>query len=363
MRSLFILVAHLLGVLARLAGPGGIRAVAAESLAVKHQLLIMKRSQRRSPNLTPWDRVILGFCTLLVSPRRLGRMAVILKTSTLLRLHRALVKRKYQLLYTPRRRGRPGRKGPARELVDAVVEMKRRNPCFGCRKIAEQISSAFAIELDKDVVRRILSRYYRLGPYRGGPSWLAAVGHATDRLWSVDLFRVESILVKSYWVMLVMDLFSRRIVGFGVAAGSLDGIKVCRMFNRTIAKQSMLPRHISSDHDPLFRFQRWRANLRVLEVDEIKTIPGTPRSHAFVERLIGTIRREYLDRIWFWQRSDLERKLEDYKTFYNDHRCHTGLGGNTPAQRSGAAAPPRARLEAYRWRRHCRGLFQTPAAA
>jgi putative transposase len=83
MRSLFILVAHLLVTLARLIRPGGVRAVAAESLAVKHQLLIMKRSQRRSPNLTQWDRVILGFCTLLVSPRRLGRMAVILKTSTL----------------------------------------------------------------------------------------------------------------------------------------------------------------------------------------------------------------------------------------------------------------------------------------
>jgi hypothetical protein len=46
----------------------------------------------------------------------------------------------------------------------------------------------------------------------------------------------------------------------------------------------------------------------VLEVDEVKTIPGTPRSHAFVERLIGTNRREFLDRIWFWHQSDLERK-------------------------------------------------------
>src|SRR5215469_4215992 len=126
MGSLFILVAHLLVTLARLACPGGVRAVAAESLAVKHQLLIMKRSRPRSPNLTPWDRVILGFCALLVSPRRLHKMAVIVKTSTLLRLHRALVKRKYRLLYTPRRHGRAGRKGPARELIDAVVEMKRR---------------------------------------------------------------------------------------------------------------------------------------------------------------------------------------------------------------------------------------------
>ena len=74
----FRLIAHLLLTLARLAGPGGVRAVAAESLAVKHQLLIMKRSRRRGPNLTGWDRLILGFCTLLVSPRRLGKIAVIL---------------------------------------------------------------------------------------------------------------------------------------------------------------------------------------------------------------------------------------------------------------------------------------------
>jgi putative transposase len=203
--------------------------------------------------------------------------------------------------------------------------MKRRNPYFGCRKIAEQISNAFGIELNKDVVRRILIRWYRPGPDGGGPSWLSIVGQARDRLWSVDLFRTESILLKSYWVMVVMDVYTRRIVGFGVAPANLDGIRVCRMFNRAIARQTM-PRHLSSDHDPLFRFHRWRANLRILEVDEIKTIPNTPRSHAFVERLIGTIRREYLDRIWFWHQGDLERKLEDYKTFYNDHRCARHLG-------------------------------------
>jgi hypothetical protein len=62
MRELFILIAHLLVTLAKLARPGGLGAVAAESLAVKHQLLIMKRAQRRAPNLTSWDRLVLGVC-------------------------------------------------------------------------------------------------------------------------------------------------------------------------------------------------------------------------------------------------------------------------------------------------------------
>jgi transposase InsO family protein len=305
--------------------------------------------------------LILGFCTLLVSPGRLGKMAVILKTSTLLRLHRALVKRKYRLLYSSGPRRRPGPKGPSRELIDVVVEMKRRNPYFGCRKIAEQISSAFGIALNKDVVRRILARHYPPGLDGGATSWLAAIGHAKDRLWSGDLFRAESILLKSYWILVVMDVYTRRIIGFGVAAANLDGIRVCRMFNLAIARDT-LPRHLSSDHDPLFRFHRWRANLRVLDVDEIKP-SCTPRSHAFVERLIGTIRRECLDRLWFWHQSDLQRKLDDYQAFYNQYRCHTGLAGVTPAQRNGAPPPPLASFDSFRWRHHCGGLFHTPIAA
>jgi len=161
-------------------------------------------------------------------------------------------------------------------------------------------------------------------PSGDGPSWLTVIGRAKDSLWSVDLFRCESILLKSYWIMVVMDVFTRRIIGFGVAAANLDGPTICRMFNHAIAKQTP-PRYLSSDHDPLFRFHRWLANLRILDVDEIKAIPCTPRSRPFVERLIGTVRREYLDLTLFWNRSDLERKLETYKAYYNQHRCHSGL--------------------------------------
>src|ERR1700687_3991352 len=258
MREVFILIAHLLVTLAKLARPGGLGAVAAESLAVKHQLLIMKR-QRRAPNLASLDRLGLGVFALLVSPKRLSKMAVILKPSTLLSFHHALVKRKYSLLYSPRKRRRPGPKGPSRELIGAVIEMKRRNPRFGCRKIAEQISRAFAVEINKDVVRRILIQHYRPVPGGDGPSWLTVIGHAKDSLWSVDLFRWESIMLKSYWVMVVMDVFTRRIIGFGVGLANLDGTVICRMFNRAIAKKRP-PRCLSSDHDPLFRFDRWLAD-------------------------------------------------------------------------------------------------------
>ena len=157
-------------------------------------------------------------------------------------------------------------------------------------------------------------------------------------------------------------LRTRRIIGFGVAPADLDGPVICQMFNRAIAKQTP-PKYLSSDNDPRFRFHRWRANLRILEVEEIKTIPCTPPSHPFVERLIGTVRREYLDRTLFWNRGDLERKLDNYQAYYNQHRCHTGLAGAAPAERSGVPAQPIAKLQSYTWRQHCNGLFQTPTPA
>src|SRR6202521_2596164 len=272
----------------------------------------MKRAQRRAPNLTSWDRLVLGVCALFVSPKRLSKMAVILKPSTLLCFHHALVKRKYFLLYSPRKCRRPGHKGPSKELIGVVIEMKRRNPRFGCRKIAEQISRVFAIEINKDVVRRILIRHYKPVPGGDGPSWLSVIRHAKDSLWNVDFFRCESILLKSYWIMVVMDVFTRRIIGFGVAPADLDGVSVCRMFNGATAGPA-LPKHLSTDHHPLFRFHRWLANLRVLDIEEIKSVPYTPVSHPFVERLIGTIRREYLDCVFFWNLADLTRKLAEFR--------------------------------------------------
>ena len=98
-RDLAVLFLHLIATVARVAGPGGARSVVAESVLVKHQLLILNRSRKRSPNLRPADRVVVGLCALFMRPGRLIRSAIVLKPSTLLRLHRALVQRKYRRLF------------------------------------------------------------------------------------------------------------------------------------------------------------------------------------------------------------------------------------------------------------------------
>jgi transposase InsO family protein len=360
MKDLLILLMHLLTTIAKLLGPGGAKTVVADSLLMKQQLLVINRSRRRSPNLSALDRFLFGFWSLFLNPCRLRRAAVIIRPSTLLKFHDILKKRKYRLLYSSGSKGKPGPKGPSRELIQAIVELKQRNPRFGCPRIAQQINKAFGVDIDKDVVRRVLAAHYR--PSDGGPSWLTFIGHTKDSLWSIDLFRCESILLKSHWVLVIMDQFTRRIIGFGVHAGDVDGVALCRMFNKAISTQGV-PHYLSSDNDPIFRYQRWQANLRILGVEEIKSIPYTPVSHPFIERLIGTIRREYLDCVFFWNAQDLEQKLAIFLQYYNHKRVHQSLRGNTPAEAGGAQQPLAAKLSDYSWISHCNGLFQIPVAA
>jgi putative transposase len=218
---------------------------------------------------------------------------------------------------------------------------------------------AFGISINKDVVRRILAAHYHPSADGSGPSWLSFIGHAKDSLHSLDLFLCESVALRPYWVLVVMDQYTRRIIGFGIHAGVVDGRALCRMFNRAMRWQTV-PKYLSSDHDPLYGFHQWQANLRVLGVTEVKTVPYVPLSHPFVERLIGTIRREFLDHVLFWTGADLESKLLAFQIYYNGYRTHAALKGQTPIE---SAESRGLDLNFYRWQQHCHGLYETPTAA
>ena len=195
MRDIFTLFLHAIVTIIRLAQPGGLRSVVAESVLMRHQVLILNRGRKRAPNLRASDRIIAGLCTLLMRPARVLRSAVVLKTSTLLHFHKMLIKQKYRLLFSPKRVRRPGPKGPTKELIDAVVEIKRRNRTWGCKRIPQQLTLAFGVDIDKDVVRRIPAIHFHPEAGSGGPSWLSFIGHAKDSLWSLDWFRCESAIL------------------------------------------------------------------------------------------------------------------------------------------------------------------------
>jgi hypothetical protein len=135
-------------------------------------------------------------------------------------------------------------------------------------------------------------------------------------------------------------------------------------FNQIIAGKSF-PKYLSSDNDPLFLFHRWEANLRILEIDELKSVPGVPTSHPFIERVIGTTRREYLDQLIFFGSCDLQTKLDHFQEYYNTHRGHSSLWMKTPRRMAEESSTHKnvVSLDHYRWESRCSGLYQLPIAA
>lgn len=213
------------------------------------------------------------------------------------------------------------------------------------------------------MVRRILVKHYS-PKFTGtdGPSWLTFFADSKDSAWSLGLFRCESINLKTLWILVVMDIYTRRIIWFAAQSGSVDGPVLCAMFARAISGHSS-PEYISSDNDPLFQYHRWQASLRILDIEELKSVPWTPQSHPFVDRLIGTIRREYLDNTLFWTVLDLERKLESFADYYNEHRMHSSLAGSTPTSFADRLPKTAATKSTIPWRQHLNGQYQLPMAA
>ena len=179
------------------------------------------RTKTCSINLapTPYLARVLSGVFVCQTPRTNGRC---FQAFNIPSIQRVPCPPKYKFLFSSGKRSKPGPKGPSAEIIAAVVEFKQRNPRCGCPRIAQQLSIIFGIDLHPDVVRRILVKHFKSKPGSNGPSWLTFIGHSKDSLWSMDFFKAASILLKSYSVMVVMDQFSRRIIGFAVLWGQFN---------------------------------------------------------------------------------------------------------------------------------------------
>ncbi len=232
MKTMFHLLYHLIGACITLMRPGGAKELIAENLNLKQQLTILARKQNQAPNMTSLERLLFGIYTGFIQPNRISKIGIIVKPKTLLKFHRALVKRKYSLLFSPKSRNKPGPRGPSQDLIHLIVEMKHRNRRFGALRIAMQINNTFGLDINKDVVLRVLAKHYHYSPDNNGPSWLSFIGNLKDSLWSIDFFRVQSITLNTHWVMVVLDQYTRRIIGFAVHQKQLDSFKVFYNDNR-----------------------------------------------------------------------------------------------------------------------------------
>jgi putative transposase len=148
-------------IIIKLSRRGGVKAIAAENLLLKQQLITLKRNQKRSSKLTPSDRFIYGILLSWINPKRLLKTAIIIRPGTLLKFHKALVEKKYQILFSNKSKKKPGPKGPSKDVINIILEMKRHNPRFGYLRIAMEINNRFGIEINKNIVKRVLDKHYK----------------------------------------------------------------------------------------------------------------------------------------------------------------------------------------------------------
>ncbi|HEY8635818.1 MAG TPA: integrase core domain-containing protein [Candidatus Limnocylindrales bacterium] len=302
-----------------------------EILVLRHQLRVLQRTSG-PPKLRAIDRVLLAAASRVIPRDRW--VAFLVTPATLLRWHRELVRRKW----TYRRTGRAGRPPIDPELRALILQLARENPRWGCVRIEGELSK-LGIRVSATTIRTVL-RTARAGPAprRTGPSWTEFLRAQADGIIACDFFTVETAWLRTLYVLVFIELGSRRI-HLSPATAHPDSTWVTQQARNLVMDldgRSPAIRFLIRDRDAKF-CRPFDTVLRSEGMRVIRTPVRAPNANAYAERVIETIRAECLDWTLIQGRRHLERTLRIYVEHYNHGRPHRGLGLTPPIA---AAAEP-----------------------
>lgn len=323
---LFALLYLVLRRLFRLAGSSGSEDLSkdVEILVLRHQLKVLRRQAGR-PRLRRLDRVVLAAASRVLP--RPAWSSFMLSPQTLLRWHRELVRRKW----TYRRKHRVGRPPLDPAACELILRLARENRRWGCVRIQGELAK-LGIRVSATTIRALLRRH-GLGPAprRSGPTWSQFLRAQAHGILACDFFTVETVFLKTLYVLFFIELGTRRVHLAGVTA------------HPDSAWVTQQARNLSwdvVDHEACFRFLiRDRDSKYTTSFDEVFRSDGThvictpiraPRANAFAERWVRTVRTECLDWMLILGKGHLERVLGVYVEHYNRERPHRGLALATP---------------------------------
>jgi putative transposase len=289
-----------------------------ELLVLRHENQVLRRHLGGRPRWDQVDRLWLTALSRLVN-RRLWSEIFPVTPATILRWHRHLVSRKWT--YTDRRR--PGRPSTGASIKTLILRMARQNPTWGHRRIQGELARLGYTIAASTVWEILHAAGIDPAPRRAGPTWrqfLAAQAHA---IVACDFLVVETVLLKRLYVLVFIEHGTRRLHLAGVTANPTGAWAVQQARNLTMDLGDRIGtlRFLIHNRDPLFT----AAFEEVFKADGlqiIKTMPRTPRMNAICERVIGTLRRELLDRILILGEQHLALVLREYLIHYNGHRPH-----------------------------------------
>jgi putative transposase len=294
-----------------------------ELLVLRHEVKVLQRQVKR-PRLHRLDRVLLAAASRALT--RSAWSSFVVRPETLLHWHRELVRRKW----THRMRGHPGRPPIEPEVRDLIVRLGRENPRWGYQRIRGELMK-LEIRISATTIRTILLRHgLDPAPRRAGPTWTEFLRSQAAGILATDFFTVETIRLKTIFVLFFIELQTRRVHVVGVTAHPDSAWVTQQARNLAMDERLSGVRFLLRDRDAKFS-GAFDEVFRTEGVRIIRTPIRAPRANAFAERFVRTVRRECLDHILIYGRRHLERVLQTYAAHYLEERPHRGLSLGVPA--------------------------------
>jgi transposase InsO family protein len=294
-----------------------------ELLVLRHQVKVLQRQAKR-PRLRRLDRILLAAASKAMPRTRWP--SFIVRPENLLRWHRELVRRKW----TYKRSGRPGRPPIEPEVRDLIVRLGRENPRWGYQRIRGELLK-LGIRISATTVRTILLRHgLDPAPRRAGPTWTEFLRSQAEGILATDFFTVETVFLKTLYVLFFIELQTRRVLVMGATAHPDSRWITQQARNVSIERRLGEVGFLVRDRDAKFSGP-FDEVFRTEGVRVIRTPIRAPKANAFAERFVRTVRHECLDHVLIFGRRHLDRVLKAYVAHYVKERPHRGLGLATPA--------------------------------
>jgi putative transposase len=292
----------------------------AENLALRQQLAILRREKHR-PRLRWRDRLFWVRLSRWFSGWR--SWLSIVKPETVIRRHRQGFRLFWRWKSTG---GNPGRPAVTRNIIALIQRMARENVNCGTPRIRAELHL-----LGHELAESTVAKYLPKGRVPPSQSWKAFLRNHVGCLASIDFFVVPTITFRLLYGFVVLLHDRRRVVHFNVTSQP-NAQWVVRQLRQAFPLDQT-PRYLIRDRDGVYG-DEVRQALRVLGVEEVVIAPRSPSQSPFVERLIGSIRRDLLDHVIVLGKRHLLQLLRSHFDYYHNSRCHQALDGDAPKSRA-----------------------------
>ena len=293
-----------------------------ENLVLRHQIEILRRSAPKRARLVRADRFM--FMLLVRLWPKIAHSIRIVHPKTLVRWHRE----GFRTYWRWKSRSRGGRPKATIELRTLIRKMCLENPLWGAPRIHGEL-----LKLGFEISQSSVSKYMLRRPTDPDQSWKTILRNHTDCTASIDFLVIPTVTFKILFVLLVLSHERRRVVHFGITTNPTaewTAQQITEAFPWDTA-----PRFLIRDRHRTYG-QVFRNRLAVMAITDVPTAPRSPWQNGYVERLIGSVRRECLDHIIAVSDQQLSRVLKSYLAYYNQTRTHLALDKDAPEPRSPA---------------------------